>query len=41
VPTAFYLEALGILRFGRQFVGRAMHFVATALVAIGTLISAF
>jgi cytochrome d ubiquinol oxidase subunit I len=43
VLTAFFLEAgfLGIMLFRRQRVGRAMHFVAIALVAIGTLISAF
>jgi cytochrome bd ubiquinol oxidase subunit I len=43
VLTAFFLEAgfLGIMLFGRQRVGRAVHFVATMLVAIGTLTSAF
>ncbi len=43
VMTAFFLEAgfLGILLFGRQRVGRGVYLVATLLVAIGTLISAF
>ena len=43
VMTAFFLEAgfLGIMLFGRERVGRGVHFVATMLVAIGTLISAF
>ena len=43
VLTAFFLEAgfLGIMLFGRERVGRTVHFVATMLVAIGTLISAF
>jgi len=43
VLTAFFLEAgfLGVMLFGRQRVGRGVHFVATMLVAIGTLISAF
>ena len=43
VMTAFFLEAgfLGIMLFGRQRVGRGVYFVATLLVAIGTLISAF
>jgi cytochrome d ubiquinol oxidase subunit I len=42
VLTAFFLEAgfLGIMLFGRERVGRAVHFAATVLVAIGTLISA-
>jgi cytochrome bd ubiquinol oxidase subunit I len=42
VLTAFFLEAgfLGIMLFGRERVGRAVHFAATMLVAIGTLISA-
>jgi cytochrome d ubiquinol oxidase subunit I len=40
--TAFFLEAgfLGIMLFGLQRVGPKLHFAATALVAIGTLISA-
>jgi cytochrome d ubiquinol oxidase subunit I len=43
VLTAFFLEAgfLGVMLFGRQRVGRGVHFAATMLVAIGTLISAF
>jgi cytochrome d ubiquinol oxidase subunit I len=43
VMTAFFLEAgfLGIMLFGRERVGRLVHFAATMLVAIGTLISAF
>ena len=43
VLTAFFLEAgfLGIMLFGAQRVGRGVHFAATLLVAIGTLISAF
>ena len=42
VLTAFFLEAgfLGIMLFGRERVGRAVHLAATTLVAIGTLISA-
>jgi len=43
VLTAFFLEAsfLGIMLFGWKKVGPGLHFAATALVAIGTLISAF
>jgi cytochrome d ubiquinol oxidase subunit I len=43
VLTAFFLEAsfLGIMLFGWKKVGPGLHFTATALVAIGTLISAF
>ena len=43
VLTAFFLEAsfLGIMLFGWRKVGRGLHFTATLLVAIGTLISAF
>jgi len=43
VMTAFFLEAgfLGIMLFGRNRVGRVPHFIATALVAIGTNISMF
>ena len=43
VMTAFFLEAgfLGIMLFGRNRVGRGVYFIATLLVAIGTLISAF
>jgi len=43
VLTAFFLEAgfLGVMLFGKNRVGRKMHFFATLMVAIGTLISAF
>ena len=43
VLTAFFLEAsfLGIMLFGWGRVGPKMHFAATVIVAIGTLISAF
>ncbi|MDO5620110.1 MAG: cytochrome ubiquinol oxidase subunit I [Paracoccus sp. (in: a-proteobacteria)] len=43
VLTAFFLEAgfLGIMLFGRDKVGDGLHMAATALVAIGTAISAF
>lgn len=43
VLTAFFLEAsfLGIMLFGWERVSRRMHFTATCIVAIGTLISAF
>jgi len=43
VLTAFFLEAgfLGIMLFGWGRVGRGLHFFATCMVAIGTLISAF
>lgn len=43
VLTAFFLEAsfLGVMLFGWGRVSRGMHFAATAIVAIGTLISAF
>lgn len=43
VLTAFFLEAgfLGIMLFGQRRVGRALHFTATVLVAVGTLVSAF
>ncbi|MGZ8370437.1 MAG: cytochrome ubiquinol oxidase subunit I [Caulobacteraceae bacterium] len=43
VLTAFFLEAsfLGVMLFGWKKVGPKLHFTATALVAIGTLISAF
>ncbi|MBN8631475.1 MAG: cytochrome ubiquinol oxidase subunit I [Rhodobacterales bacterium] len=42
VLTAFFLEAgfLGIMLFGRQRVGDGLHMFATAMVAVGTLISA-
>ncbi len=40
--TAFFLEAgfLGVMLFGIERVGKRFHFAATALVAIGTHISA-
>ena len=43
VLTAFFLEAgfLGVMLFGLDRVGPRLHFAATCLVAIGTLISAF
>ncbi len=43
VLTAFFLEAgfLGVMLFGMNRVGRGLHFFATLMVAIGTLISAF
>ena len=43
VLTAFFLEAgfLGVMLFGMQRVGRGLHYLATVLVATGTLISAF
>jgi cytochrome d ubiquinol oxidase subunit I len=43
VLTAFFLEAsfLGIMLFGWKRVGPGLHFFATAMVAIGTLTSAF
>jgi cytochrome d ubiquinol oxidase subunit I len=43
VLTAFFLEAsfLGIMLFGMERVGRGLHFLATLLVAFGTLLSAF
>src|ERR1700674_1405668 len=42
VLTAFFLEAgfLGIMLFGARRVGRGLHFFATVMVAVGTLISA-
>jgi cytochrome d ubiquinol oxidase subunit I len=42
VLTAFFLEAgfLGVMLFGMNKVGRGLHFAATCLVALGTLISA-
>lgn len=42
VLTAFFLEAgfLGVMLFGRERVGPGLHFLATLMVAIGTLISA-
>ena len=43
VLTAFFLEAgfLGIMLFGWNKVGRGLHFFATCMVAVGTLVSAF
>jgi cytochrome bd ubiquinol oxidase subunit I len=43
VLTAFFLEAgfLGVMLFGLNKVGRGLHFVATAMVAFGTFLSAF
>jgi cytochrome d ubiquinol oxidase subunit I len=43
VLTAFFLEAgfLGIMLFGWTRVGPRMHFLATVLVAVGTLLSTF
>ncbi len=42
VLTAFFLEAgfLGVMLFGLKRVGPALHMLATAMVALGTLISA-
>lgn len=43
VLSAFFLEAgfLGVMLFGRNRVGPGLHFFATAMVAAGTLFSAF
>jgi cytochrome d ubiquinol oxidase subunit I len=43
VLTAFFLEAsfLGVMLFGWKKVGEKLHFFATCMVAIGTLISSF
>ncbi len=43
VFTAFFLEAgfLGIMLFGIRRVGRPLHFFATVMVALGTVLSAF
>jgi cytochrome d ubiquinol oxidase subunit I len=43
VLSAFFLEAgfLGIMLFGRERVGHVLHMFATAMVAAGTLMSAF
>jgi cytochrome d ubiquinol oxidase subunit I len=43
VLSAFFLEAgfLGIMLFGREKVGERLHMAATAIVAVGTLASAF
>ncbi len=42
VLTAFFLEAgfLGVMLFGWKKVGRGLHFFATVMVALGTLVSA-
>lgn len=42
VLTAFFLEAgfLGVMLFGWNRVGPALHFLSTAMVALGTLVSA-
>ncbi|ABL72076.1 cytochrome ubiquinol oxidase subunit I [Paracoccus denitrificans] len=42
VMTAFFLEAgfLGVMLFGMNKVGRGLHFLATCMVALGTMISA-
>ena len=42
VMTAFFLEAgfLGVMLFGRNRVGPGLHYFATLMVALGTLISA-
>ena len=43
VLSAFFLEAgfLGVMLFGRERVGPRLHFLATAMVALGTFMSAF
>jgi cytochrome d ubiquinol oxidase subunit I len=43
ILSAFFLEAgfLGVMLFGLKRVGPLLHFVATLMVAIGTLLSAF
>jgi len=43
VLSAFFLEAgfLGIMLFGREKVGNGLHMFATAMVALGTVASAF
>ena len=43
VLTAFFLEAsfLGVMLFGWKKVGPKLHFFATCMVAVGTLISSF
>lgn len=43
VLTAFFLEAtfLGVMLFGWRRVNHGMHFVATSMVALGTLFSSF
>src|ERR1700734_571696 len=41
VLTAFFLEAgfLGVMLFGMKKVGPGLHFMATVMVALGTLVS--
>lgn len=43
VLTAFFLEAgfLGVMLFGMRRVGPRLHFAATCMVALGSLLSAF
>jgi cytochrome d ubiquinol oxidase subunit I len=43
VLTAFFLEAgfLGVMLFGWNRVGPGLHFFATCMVALGTLMSTF
>ena len=43
VLSAFFLEAgfLGVMLFGMERVGKRLHMFATAMVALGTLMSAF
>ncbi|HEX6959906.1 MAG TPA: cytochrome ubiquinol oxidase subunit I [Ferrovibrio sp.] len=43
VLSAFFLEAgfLGVMLFGMNRVGKGLHFFATLMVALGTLLSAF
>jgi len=43
VLSAFFLEAgfLGVMLFGMSKVGKGLHFLATLMVAVGTLFSAF
>jgi cytochrome d ubiquinol oxidase subunit I len=43
VLSAFFLEAgfLGVMLFGMDRVGKGLHFFATLMVALGTLLSAF
>ena len=43
VLTAFFLEAgfLGVMLFGSNRVSRKLHFMATIMVAIGTMVSGF
>ena len=43
VLTAFFLEAgfLGVMLFGLDRVGKGLHFAATLMVALGTILSAF